>query len=872
MNQPNLYSVFRGHIMAAIKEIDRDGVRNGRQSTTYDLLYNNKSYPPKYVLSLAMKYSTGKELEPNEFEGGENTDAFKRLEQLGFKIVDKGAGFKNGLENNFTWVNAHYQIADWISTYESKQNELVSILREIGVTVTADMDDDGEEIELSEIDPFTFFCFIYKYGPEKRLELLKKLCVRLGIEPIPSDEKGIPSANAQSVWLFSWKKERKNNEIQRLWDFFKATRNGEITNDMFGDILNIRKVGRAKLTEGLFNIDPKNYLPINAQTKPYLQDVFGIDPTFLTYEEYAKILNLLKKSTDEPFYKISYDAWIWNNEEDVAEEGKPKYEIADNLKQKRYWLYAPGDNADHWDEFYSKGIMGVGWQKLGDLNSYQSKEEMAARLMELNPGKGKQTNGAIACYNFKSVMKPGDVIFVKKGTDTFLGYGMVTSDYYYDKDRSDYEKCRKVDWKKKGVWKVDRNIVIKTLTDITDYPNYIGELNALFGIDKNAKSNYLGAKNIILYGPPGTGKTYGTIDKAVEIILGRSLGNHQDNKTEFDKLRKEGLIEFVTFHQNYTYEDFMIGLKPDLNESTLRFMEQKGIFYRMCKEAEQNFLESGKKVTKLKPFTDALATFLKPLSERSEEIEVLMLSGSTSFWVTEINPYNLSFRKQSGGTGHTLSFETLEDLYYSRRDFTSGLSYYYNAILKRLWDIGKVGEKEVELKKYVLIIDEINRANISKVFGELITLLEDDKRLGGTNELQIRIPGSDVPFGIPPNLYIIGTMNTADKSIALVDIALRRRFEFVGKYPVYEGYDAAPLLKIINQAIFEKKKSADYLIGHAYFMNKEPIEDVLERKVIPLLMEYFSGKHDIVSSIFKETDYEVVYDTEKFRWNISTES
>ena len=244
------------------------------------------------------------------------------------------------------------------------------------------------------------------------------------------------------------------------------------------------------------------------------------------------------------------------------------------------------------------------------------------------------------------------------------------------------------------------------------------------------------------------------------------------------------------------------------------------------------------------------------------------MSGNTSFWITEINDYNLSFRKQSGGTGHTLSFETLEDLYYRRREFSSGLHIYYNAILKLMWDSGKVNEQEVELKKFVLIIDEINRANISKVFGELITLLEDDKRLGGTNELQITIPNSEVPFGVPPNLYIIGTMNTADKSIALVDIALRRRFEFIGKYPIYEGYDAAELLLKINQAIYDLKKSADYLIGHAYFINNQPVKEVLSTKVIPLLMEYFSGKTDIVCKVFEDTGWSVTFDKTNFNWEI----
>jgi 5-methylcytosine-specific restriction endonuclease McrBC GTP-binding regulatory subunit McrB len=185
----------------------------------------------------------------------------------------------------------------------------------------------------------------------------------------------------------------------------------------------------------------------------------------------------------------------------------------------------------------------------------------------------------------------------------------------------------------------------------------------------------------------------------------------------------------------------------------------------------------------------------------------------------------------------------------------------------------KEGETAEGLKHFVLIIDEINRANISKVFGELITLLEDDKRLGEENELKITLPNGEKDFGVPPNLYIIGTMNTADKSIALVDIALRRRFEFIGKYPEYSKLliQEQTLLKKINENLFEKKKSADYLIGHAYFMKNQPIKTILINKVIPLLMEYFSGKMEIVSSVFDGSGLSVKYNSVFHNWDINQE-
>ncbi len=283
-----------------------------------------------------------------------------------------------------------------------------------------------------------------------------------------------------------------------------------------------------------------------------------------------------------------------------------------------------------------------------------------------------------------------------------------------------------------------------------------------------------GPLNIILYGPPGTGKTYNSIDTAINIIT-KENGTHKQNKIEFDNYRQEGRIEFITFHQNYSYEEFIVGIKPNLatGNNQLSFTKNEGVFYRLSKKAE-------------------LA-------------------------------YN-----NSKSTGK-------------------------------------------EPPKFVLIIDEINRANISRVFGELITLIEDDKRLGADNELKVTLPNGEPNFGIPPNLYIIGTMNTADKSIALVDIALRRRFEFIGKYPDYSviSDDFGKKLRAMNERIFKKKNnSADYLIGHAYFMKNDGLVNILTNKIIPLLMEYFSGRTKDVLEIL-EGIADVKYDEILFKWIVT---
>jgi hypothetical protein len=407
----------------------------------------------------------------------------------------------------------------------------------------------------------------------------------------------------------------------------------------------------------------------------------------------------------------------------------------------------------------------------------------------------------------------------------------------------------------------------------TDY----GKLLTLLGYSEDqptsisslsSYTDYSPSLNTILYGPPGTGKTYNCIDKAVLVATGKSL-DHSTSKVEFDRLRSEGQIEFVTFHQNYSYEDFMVGLRPDPDSPQLRFSPYKGVFYQLCKRARDNY-ESSKLKTSLKPFEELVEEMQAKITD-DQPLEFKTVRGKP-FWLTDFSERTLYLKKSTGSEIHTLSITTLIDIAEGKREMVSGLSVYYYPIVEYLKANRKSTGVSAELKRYVLIIDEINRANISKVFGELITLLESDKRLDQENELKVTLPNGEINFSVPPNLFIIGTMNTADKSIALIDIALRRRFEFEGMYPdgeLIEDASKSKLLTQINKAIFEQKRSADYLIGHAYFMNDAPIPDILRKKVLPLLVEYFSGKTNLVIECFKDTSWQVSYDSSSYSWLIS---
>ena len=522
--------------------------------------------------------------------------------------------------------------------------------------------------------------------------------------------------------------------------------------------------------------------------------------------------------------------------------------------------------------------MAIGWDGLKDLSQYSFKEQIEEALMaDIQDGKRKY-NDALACYEFASVIKPGDIVITKKGKREYVGWGIVAGDYFYDLNQTEYKNRRKVDWKEKGEW-IDSagDIVTKTLTDITKYPDYVKRLTKLLGIEK--KENIQMIENIdfplntILYGPPGTGKTFNTILRAAQIIEGRVIDSY-DEALEVFKANLHDKIEFITFHQNYSYEDFIQGLRPETKEENdqLKFKKSDGVFKVIADRALSNIKESEKapeELSQVNAFSEALEILKDKILESDEPIKI---NETAYFTAVEDDAFRYSgdnwTLNDKGFNGFRMKYSDLarffEEGVKERREIKnleniSGLAkqhatYFIKAfeLVKSLMPKSITKTPKTDKKNYVIIIDEINRANISRVFGELITLIEPDKRSHGTIPLEARLPSGD-PFIVPSNLFIIGTMNTADKSIALLDIALRRRFEFESMYPKYEIknqeiYDVEILEKINKQII--KSKGHDFQIGHAYFMgdNKDLVQR-MNKKVIPLLLEYYMNDEKEVKGI-----------------------
>ncbi|EAH6566104.1 AAA family ATPase [Campylobacter coli] len=396
--------------------------------------------------------------------------------------------------------------------------------------------------------------------------------------------------------------------------------------------------------------------------------------------------------------------------------------------------------------------------------------------------------------------------------------------------------------------------------------------------------------NQILYGPPGTGKTYHTIDKALEI-LGENLESRDEKKAKFDEYVKDGQIVFITFHQSYGYEEFVEGIKPminnEANSQEIQYEIKDGIFKDICNRALENYENSNLNTEELREkikLREKVEKFLNRLLETNEPISK---TKGGNFFINSFNNNTIEIYSEDVERFDgifKLSLSTFITLLKSNIEFNSAVemfkkvfdrdyadrthTYYFNLVNKF-----KEYEKQAVLKtednkissnslnSYIIIIDEINRGNVSKIFGELITLIEPSKRIGESEELKVTLPYSGKKFGVPKNVYILGTMNTADRSITSLDTALRRRFEFVEMMPDVsklsdncEGVDLQKLLEAINTRI-EYLLDREKTIGHAFFIGVENLEDlkkVFQNKIIPLLQEYFYNDYALISAVLND--------------------
>lgn len=347
--------------------------------------------------------------------------------------------------------------------------------------------------------------------------------------------------------------------------------------------------------------------------------------------------------------------------------------------------------------------------------------------------------------------------------------------------------------------------------------------------------------NQILFGAPGTGKTYNTKRIAVEIINGKKPRVREEINAEYENLVNAKQIVFTTFHQSLSYEDFIEGIKPETSDGNVTYEVKDGIFKSLCQNANPKNTVS---------FENAYEKLQQKLAEN--EIIELKTPTDKSFSIALNKNGNLSL--MTGSKREKQGVLTKEKLLQqlNGKEVFIGWEGYFKGVINHLKAEFNFNPKTTEnTKNYVLIIDEINRGNVSAIFGELITLLEEDKRKSNKEQTEVTLPYSNDKFSVPNNVYIIGTMNTADRSVEALDTALRRRFSFTEMQPnpeilldsEYQDVNLKQLLETINQRI-EVLIDKDHQIGHSYFIGLQNLDDLKQTfkdKIIPLLEEYFYG-------------------------------
>lgn len=690
------------------------------------------------------------------------------------------------MDKRFQWTEFYMELASALLPYKNNRSELIAKLK----TIFADagmnfpFKERGKEV-YEDICPFTVFGSFNKgITNANRIALLEQFAKQFSIKAaVPTEFDGIPVVMNLSAWFFAYKENRGEHDIDNLWDLHEKAiaYSDEASTDNKNafiaayDTVTKQKMIKWNITMGLYWARPYTFINLDSTNRAFITDVDNMPHYFTTIfsdinkglpdgRNYLFMCEQAKNALNQKEYEyhsfpeLSYYAWK-SNQSGKTEETTTTT-VDSNIKETNYWIYSPGDNASMWDEFYKSGIMGIGWDDVTDLKGFSSKEEIKDYMKKVYDPSYSYKNNAHCLWQFANEIKVGDVIFVKKGMHKIIGKGIVTSDYIYDTSRSTYKHIRKVDWQNKGEWEHPGQAVMKTLTNISAYPDYVQKLLALFAEDTseevseqkeikyplyskddflnevymdedtyNTLTELLEAKyNVILQGAPGVGKTFAAKRLAYSI-----MGQKDTSR-----------VAMVQFHQSYSYEDFIQGYRPSKDGFEL----ENGTFYKFCKEAEED-------------------------NERP----------------------------------------------------------------------------------YFFIIDEINRGNLSKILGELMMLIEKDKR-----GEKIKLLYSNEWFTVPQNVRIIGMMNTADRSLALMDYALRRRFAFFDFAPAFssEGFknylaeknsqkleSLITAVESLNNTISSDESLGDgFRIGHSYFCTDGEITDewlksVVEYEVIPLIKEYW---------------------------------
>jgi Cdc6-like AAA superfamily ATPase len=983
-------NITKEHLEKAIEEIDKKGVRKGRHSSTYDLIYNKKSYPPKLVISIANRFANGSELDPNVFAGGKRTAAFEFLKKEGFEIIPKndptqamienykiriaenhlkGETYKWELVNQFRgrpnpnavdfyqeikevkfnnliyamgmavinhlakdrpeelrqlFISLYDETKDLTERIKSFNKDTLKIYRELGQTLQHHQDERtiATYLTFHDSDKYTF----YKYS------FYKKYCKLLGIKEAKKNEKypHYLTLIDELIEKYIEPDSKLIEQVKRIIpQFYDGTSHKLLAQDILFQMLDNKAETRCWIFQG----NPKVF-----DFETALRDEILTDWTVSAHKDKIKVGDkvilwitgnqsgcyALAEVISEPHQKTSSpDDHLWKGEDksDLKADIKITHNLVDTpiLKEDIESLEElndlkvgnQGTNFSATEEEY---------QTLLDLISSNENSAYESVKKVLDPTLLSEFITYLRNYVKQKSLQPTDdrisfnvranknrLVFIignryafciekvnKKTEVSFIYKSALAKDSVsFTNQKKEIEAY----WNKTKNIK-DFEVYIKDGFDIElnrnnknpfrkytnkEFIKDIYQSNTIMGENNNNKITSL---NTILYGPPGTGKTHILKNQYMDLFTSsESSVTRQDflkdiiQNCSWWQVIALAVLELGKTKVADIFKHEYVQVKAELSNSTT-------ITPTIWGQLQSHTIEECAHVNVSKRMHPMI--FNK--TEKSEW-EILLNE------VEEQSPELLELKLKIE------NFESLPNKRIERFEFlTFHQSYSYEDFIEGIKP--ELSESDVSYKieegvfqkmcnrarndssnNYAIFIDEINRGNISSIFGELITLIEDDKREGKPNEIRATLPYSKKHFSVPNNLYIIGTMNTADRSVEALDTALRRRFSFIEMNPnpaklntpefQCTGIDLEALLNAINARI-EKLLDKDYCIGHSYFMSiknrQEPLEEIqtiFQNKILPLLQEYFYGDWGKILLVIGKEFVEVKKNSIKF---LSTDS
>ena len=807
---------------------------------------------------------------------------------------------------DFTWIAFYKEFAQKLLQFRNDRTPLVNWIYDNLQGHIKYLKDAPDGSRLPDLDPFTVFAIINRQITyDKKKEICNKLKQFLHISAaIPQDFDGVPEMNNMLSSFLGYGKDRKDGDVERLWRLFEdAVLDKDIQNNY--DALKGQFLIKYNITFGLFWIRPDKYLALDGHNREKLLalGIASFDGNFVPYKEYADIMQSLNEKIQSGavvgcsnYADFSYDAYVDTEGTTTidAPKGSGSHPYSSSVA---YWTFSPGVNASKWQLCLDEGIMCIGWDALGNLSRYSSLEETNQAVKRFYPTEGSAKNDTLAVWQFANEMKPGDVVFAKKGRNKIIGRGVVDSGYMFDDDLPDYKHIRKVKWTDVGEWKSDDLHAMKTLTNVTRYKDYVEGLNNLIEGKgtKEPKAKSTGKQYWWLVANP---KIWSLYDLEVGEEQSYSLYNDNGNQRRIFKHFQNAKEGDVVIGYESTPTKQIVGLLVVSKES-----DGQKIYFKkteiLVTPIDFNKLKNTPGLEDMEYMKNQQGSFFKVTED---EFDVIMEM------IREENPLPTHEEKD-----RYTSNDFLNEVYIQKKDYEQleGLLLRKkNLILQGAPGVGKtfaakrlayaiMGEKDedrikvvqfhqnysyedfvlgykpnenggFDLKegifyqfcrkaatdkehKYFFIIDEINRGNLSKIFGELLMMIEKDYR-----DTPMQMSYADRRLAVPSNVYLIGMMNTADRSLAMIDYALRRRFSFYEMKPAFESasfnkykenkHDSrlnklADALKDLNKIIADDDSlGTGFCIGHSYLCDlgdDYDLESIVEYDIIPMLREYW---------------------------------